>query len=217
VSRRRRRAGAGRAALGTVGERRRGVLAGLAVAWAASVAPCAADASRVLDLAAPRALRLEGGAPRLPPPLPAAAQQARPQPEPPRPGGPAAPVSPGRAHVAPAAGNVPASPQAGSAVAALGAALPLYSVQVGAFRGPAAARALAARLVARGYDAFVVSVDLGGAAGQGLWNRVRVGRLPDRRTAGELAARLAASEGLSGQVVREGPADRAIDTPGGAR
>jgi cell division septation protein DedD len=153
----------------------------------------------------------------LPPPLPAAASQVRPRAEPPRPGGPAALGAAGRAHVAPAGGNAPASPQAGSAVAALGGGLPLYSVQVGAFRGGSAARALAARLVARGYDAFVVTVDLGGGAGQGLWNRVRVGRLPDRRTAGELAARLAASEGLSGQVVREGPADRAIDTPGAAR
>jgi cell division septation protein DedD len=211
--------------MGTVGARRRGALAGLAAAWAASVAPCAADASRVLDLATPRALRLEGGAPILPPPLPAA---RAPEPR-------LAPGSQGRSAVATApddsprraeaptaskhtaAVGAPAPPQTGSAVAALGAALPLYSVQVGAFRGPAAARALAARLLARGYDAFVVTVDLGGGTGQGLWHRVRVGRLPDRRTAGELAARLTASEGLSGQVVREGPADRAIDTPGAAR
>lgn len=81
---------------------------------------------------------------------------------------------------------------------------PGYSVQVGAFRAPESARALAARLVARGYDAFVTTVDLGD--GQGTWHRVRVGRLGDRTLADWLAGRLAEAERLPAQVVRDAPA-----------
>lgn len=141
----------------------------------------------VLDLAAPRHFPIEGDVP-LPPPPPAL-------PLPPVP-----PVS------SPSA--LPAAPSPSPAQAETGAAPGSFTVQVGAFRSLEPARALAQRLADRGYDAFVVTVDLTASGGRGVWHRVRVGHFAERPPAVEVAGRLAGEERVPAQVLRESPVPR---------
>ncbi len=165
-----------------------------AAAWlvAAALLAGAEEPGRVGDLLAPRTFPIDGDVP-LPPPPPA----ATPTPLPVATRLPAPPATP-----VPVATPIPTPRPAAPAGPAL---TPSYTVQVGAFRSLEQARALAGRLAAKGYEPFVVTVDLGTAGGQGIWHRVRVGRFPDRQPAADLAARLAGTERVPAQVLRETP------------
>ena len=71
-----------------------------------------------------------------------------------------------------------------------------FTVQVGAFKVPAPAEALRARLAQSGYDAYVAEVEIGGATQY----RVRVGSFTSREAASEAAARLAGERRLATYV-----------------
>ncbi|HEY8369918.1 MAG TPA: SPOR domain-containing protein [Thermodesulfobacteriota bacterium] len=160
-----------------------------------------------LDLTVPQPFPIEGDVPVLPPPV-------APPPEP-SPEAATAPPSalPGQPSASPAASLPAASPVPSPAPEAPVAAAPgvppgpggpvTFTVQVGAFRSAEQARALAARLLQRGYEAYVVTVDLGAQGGQGIWHRVRIGRFAERQPAVELATRVAATERVPAQVLRE--------------
>ncbi|HEX7128227.1 MAG TPA: SPOR domain-containing protein [Thermodesulfobacteriota bacterium] len=160
---------------------------------------------RTLDLTAPQPFPIEGDVPVLPPPAappPEASPEAAGVPSTAL---PIASPGPSPARPLPVASPGP-SPAVEAPVAAVPAAPPgpvTFTVQVGAFRNAEQARALAARLVARGYEAYVVTVDLGAQGGQGVWHRVRIGRFADRQPAVELATRLAGAERVPAQVLRE--------------
>lgn len=100
---------------------------------------------------------------------------------------------------APAAAPAPAPAKAPAPAAAPAGGPKPYSLQVGSFSQKDGAGELADRLKGKGFDAYLVSVDLGG---KGTWWRVRVGRY-----ATEYAAKWArldlVKEGLSPIVVRD--------------
>ena len=73
-----------------------------------------------------------------------------------------------------------------------------FAVQVGAFAESAAAARIRDKLVARGFDTYVVP-----ASGDGKW-RVRVGPVSTRGQADALAARLKSEERLPTWVLSEG-------------
>lgn len=172
----------------------------VAVVAAAALLAGADGSDRTLDLAAPQPFAIEGDVPVLPPPAPppvVGPPSAQPGATPPLP----ARALPG----APPGSALPAAPSPLPARALPGAppGSATFTVQVGAFRSGEQARALAQRLAARGYDAYVMTVDLGVSGGQGIWHRVRVGRFPDRQPAADLATRLADTERVPAQVLRE--------------
>ena len=71
-----------------------------------------------------------------------------------------------------------------------------FTVQVGAFKVPAPAEALRARLAQSGDDAYVAEVEIGGVTQY----RVRVGSFASREAASEAAARLAGERRLATYV-----------------
>ncbi len=183
----------------------------VAVVAAAALLAGADGSDRTLDLAAPQPFAIEGDVPVLPPPAPppvVGPPSAQPGATPPLPARESVGAPPGSARALPGAPPGSALPAAPSPLPAR--ALPgappgsaTFTVQVGAFRSGEQARALAQRLAARGYDAYVMTVDLGVSGGQGIWHRVRVGRFPDRQPAADLATRLADTERVPAQVLRE--------------
>jgi cell division protein FtsN len=95
--------------------------------------------------------------------------------------------------------DISSLPTASAAPDSPGAPRAGYAVQVGAFASGSAAGTVEARLLARGFDAYVVPPD---AAGDGRW-RVRVGPVGQKSEAEAVADRLKREERLPTWVLSE--------------
>jgi translation initiation factor IF-2 len=128
-------------------------------------------------------------------PRPEKIAEAPPAPEP-----PAAPPSAAKPAASTAAATPPAAPPAKAAVPAAPTepSGPGVAVQVSAFRVRQEADALAARLIGKGYTAYVVPP----APGAPALFRVRVGKFKEQREANQVAAKLKKEEQFDPWIVR---------------
>ena len=130
---------------------------------------------------------------RRPPPRTAPAQSASRRTSP-------APAVPASAAAPAAASPAPRQPAASAAAPAAPPPGGRYRVQAGSFREKGEADRLRASLILEGMDSHIRT----SRTANGTWHRVMVGPYEDRAGAERASARLRASRGLAGRVVREG-------------
>jgi len=158
-----------------------------------------------------------------PSPPPAPIQAARPEPSVPPPAPPPPPVEAPKAQAAaPAPVEPPMRPTARNSTrqetkpeakpatrpatnrpqpAPVKSGEPYFTVQTGSFNDQAKATRAADALRKKGYDAEATQgIDTSGKA----WNVVRVGKFPDRKSAGAQAAKLKSQDKIDGMIVKVG-------------
>ena len=100
----------------------------------------------------------------------------------------------------PAASPTPREPAASAAAPAASLQGARYRIQTGSFREKGEADRLRASLILEGMDSHIRTT----RTASGTWHRVMVGPYDDRTAAERVNARLRASRGLDGRIVREG-------------